>query len=85
MEPGMMEMREMLIELKLKLQHLSQTVDLALLQSTERTNKLEQQFLDYQRTNDAKVYALERNLWLAVGAASAITTALPYIIRLWEK
>lgn len=82
MDAGMIEMRELLIELRLKIQHLSTSIDQSLSQTNAEHARLRQAFDDYVRLTNDRIYSLERNLWIAIGAVSIISYALPYIARL---
>jgi hypothetical protein len=73
MDNEMREMRELLIELRLTLHHLTSRVDVALSRSEGQITRLE-----------ARLYAAERNIWIASGVVATVTTLLPYLVQ-WVK
>lgn len=69
MDNEMREIRELLIELRVNVQHLNQRVDASLSQLKDQVSRLEE-----------RVSAHDRQIWIAVGAAGLLSMLLPYLV-----
>lgn len=74
MDNEIREMRELLIELRINLQHLNTRVDTTLNQLRDQVSRLEE-----------RVHANERFHWIAVGAIGIISFIAPYIVDWLNK
>jgi hypothetical protein len=73
MDSEIREMRELLIELRLNLQHLTNRVDVSLGRTQDQIQRIEE-----------RLYNAERNIWIACGGFALLTTLSPYILQ-WLK
>lgn len=73
MEPEIREMRELLIELRLNLQHLTNRVDVSLGRTQDQIARIEE-----------RLYNAERNIWIACGAVALLSSIFPYFMQ-WVK
>jgi hypothetical protein len=73
MDTEIREMRELLIELRLNLQHLTNRVDVSLGRTQDQISRIEE-----------RLYTAERNIWIACGGIALLSTMLPYLLQ-WLK
>jgi hypothetical protein len=69
-ENDVREMREMLVELRVTVQHLTRRVDELLTDNKAEISDIKN-----------KLYEVERKMWMIAGATGAISALLPYLIR----
>jgi hypothetical protein len=69
-ENDVREMREMLVELRVTVQHLTRRVDELLTDNKAEISEIKN-----------KLYEVERKMWMIAGATGAISALLPYLIR----
>lgn len=67
------EIRELLIELRVTMQHLAQRVDTTFARTDDEIRLLKD-----------RVAQVERQQWIAVGIAIIVTTILPYLVDMMK-
>ena len=70
-EQDVREMREMLVELRVTVQHLTRRVDELLTDNKAEISEIK-----------TKLYEVERKMWMIAGAVGVISGLLPYLIKL---
>jgi len=70
-ENDVREMREMLVELRVTVQHLTRRVDELLTDNKAEISDIKN-----------KLYEVERKMWMIAGATGAISALLPYLIKM---
>lgn len=73
-ENDVREMREMLVELRVTVQHLTKRVDELLNDNKAEISEIK-----------TKLYEVERKMWMIAGAVGIISALLPYIINVLSK
>lgn len=64
-------MREMLVELRVTVQHLTKRVDALLADNKAEISEIK-----------TKLYEVERKMWMIAGAVGVISALLPYVIKM---
>ena len=67
----MREMREMLVELRVTVQHLTRRVDELLTDNKVEINEIK-----------TKLYEVERKMWMIAGATGTLSALLPYVFKM---
>lgn len=67
------EIRELLIELRVTMQHLAQRVDSTFARTDDEIKAMKE-----------RISQVERQQWIAVGVMIVITTLLPYVIDMMK-
>jgi hypothetical protein len=70
-EQDVREMREMLVELRVTVQHLTKRVDALLADNKAEISEIK-----------SKLYDVERKMWMIAGAVGVISALLPYVIKM---
>jgi len=70
-ETDIREMREMLVELRVTVQHLTRRVDELLTDNKAEISEIK-----------TKLYEVERKMWMIAGAVGVISALLPYVFKL---
>jgi len=70
-ETDIREMREMLVELRVTVQHLTRRVDELLTDNKAEISEIK-----------AKLYEVERKMWMIAGAVGVISALLPYAFKM---
>ena len=70
-ENDVREMREMLVELRVTVQHLTRRVDELLTDNKAEISEIK-----------SKLYEVERKMWMIAGAVGVISALLPYLIKM---
>jgi len=70
-ENDIREMREMLVELRVTVQHLTKRVDELLNDNKAEISEIK-----------TKLYEVERKMWMIAGATGAISALLPYVFKM---
>jgi hypothetical protein len=65
------EMREMLVELRVTVQHLTRRVDELLTDNKVEINEIK-----------TKLYEVERKMWMIAGATGTLSALLPYVFKM---
>jgi hypothetical protein len=71
--------RDLIIELKVTLEHLTKRVDDAFQRSDNRIERIEAQMRSDLREFDMRLRVIERYFWLVTGALALINILLPFI------
>jgi hypothetical protein len=71
--------RDLLVELKVTVEHLTRRVEDAFQRSDTRIERLEIQVRDDMKELEKRVRIIERYFWLAVGGLAILNILLPYI------
>ena len=71
--------RDLIIELKVTLEHLTKRVDDAFQRSDSRIERIESQMRNDLREFDMRLRVIERYFWLVTGALALINILLPFI------
>jgi len=74
MDNELKDMRDMLIELRTDMKHLTLKFDDTLKNTLQRVEKLEE-----------RMYVVERNIWYACGAFAFLALILPYVFKLLQE
>jgi hypothetical protein len=70
-ENDVREMREMLVELRVTVQHLTRRVDELLTDNKAEISEIK-----------SKLYEVERKMWVIAGAVGTISALLPYVFKM---
>lgn len=71
--------RDLIVELKVTVEHLTKRVEDAFQRSDARIERLEKQVKDDMSELDKRVRVIERYFWLAIGGLAILNIFLPYI------
>lgn len=74
--------RDLLIELKITIEHLTKRVDESLVRTDDKIARLEKQVKEDMNEIEMRLRVLERYFWIAIGGLAIIQLALPYISKL---
>ena len=74
--------RDLLIELKITIEHLTKRVDESLVRTDDKIAQLEKQVKEDMNEIEMRLRVLERYFWIAIGGLAIIQLALPYISKL---
>lgn len=74
--------RDLLIELKITIEHLTKRVDESLIRTDDKIARLEKQVKEDMNEIEMRLRVLERYFWIAIGGLAIIQLALPYISKL---